>query len=63
MKDSWSVLTELLKVAVRVFFISLIIASVLGTIILSWGEEEALERCMQEHPERTYEECESAVVW
>lgn len=43
--------------------IVLIVIGLPGVIILSWGDEENIERCMQEFPERTYDECESAVVW
>lgn len=54
---------EFCKLCLIGFFVSFIVVGVPGFIMLSWGDEENIERCMQEFPERTYDECESAVAW
>ncbi len=37
--------------------------SLAGIVAFSWHDEENIEQCMRDFPERTYTECESAVVW
>ena len=60
--NNWRIVKFFMKL-VFVCVVVLIAIGLPGAIMLSWGDEENIEQCMQNFPERTYAECESAIVW
>ena len=58
-KNSIKKFTNNLFFGVGCIFITLIILC----IVWGWSEEKNIKQCMKDYPDRTYEDCESALSW
>lgn len=51
------------KVLFLLIFFLLVFMWTIMAVMMSKTDEENMKKCLQNNPDWTYEECESAVVW